>query len=53
MIEIHKGRIEVESKVGVGTTFTVKLPIGAGERKVEAAPEAESTVPQEQTQGLD
>ncbi len=53
MIEIHKGRIEVESEVGVGTTFTVKLPIGAGERKVEAAPEAESTVPQEQTQGLD
>lgn len=53
MIEVHKGRIEVESEVGVGTTFTVKLPIGASERKVEAAPEAESTVPQEQTQGLD
>jgi signal transduction histidine kinase len=45
MVEVHKGRIEVESEVGVGTTFTVRLPIGAGERKVEVAPTAESLVP--------
>ncbi len=45
MIEVHKGRIEVESEVGVGTTFTVRLPIGAGERTVEVAPDAESLVP--------
>jgi signal transduction histidine kinase len=45
MIEVHKGRIVVESEVGVGTTFTVRLPIGAGERKLEAPPEAESTLP--------
>ncbi|MBL7168302.1 hypothetical protein ISS40_06475 [Candidatus Bathyarchaeota archaeon] len=45
MIEVHKGRIEVESEVGVGTTFTVKLPIGAGERTVEVALDAESLIP--------
>jgi len=29
----------------VGTTFTVKLPIGAGERRVDVVPDAESLVP--------
>ena len=45
MIEVHNGRIEVESEVGVGTTFTVRLPIGAGERPVQQPPDAESLVP--------
>ncbi|OGW02918.1 MAG: hypothetical protein A2889_06045 [Nitrospinae bacterium RIFCSPLOWO2_01_FULL_39_10] len=27
IIELHKGMIEVESKVGNGTTFTVLLPV--------------------------
>ena len=27
IVELHNGRIEVKSKVGKGTTFTVKLPI--------------------------
>jgi len=31
LIEKHGGTIEVESEVGKGTTFTVKLPIGGGE----------------------
>ncbi len=39
IIDRHKGRIEVESKVGAGTTFTVKLPI----QKILA--EAQSYVP--------
>ncbi|GIQ68102.1 PAS domain-containing sensor histidine kinase [Xylanibacillus composti] len=32
MIESHKGKIDISSKPGVGTTFTVQLPI-EGERK--------------------
>jgi len=31
IIEAHGGLIEVQSKVGVGSTFTVKLPINGGE----------------------
>ena len=27
LVEAHNGRITVESKVGEGSTFTVKLPI--------------------------
>ncbi len=27
LVEAHHGKIEVESKVGEGTTFTVSLPI--------------------------
>ncbi len=30
LVELHKGKIEVESKEGEGTTFTVTLPIGKG-----------------------
>lgn len=30
IIERHRGRLEVKSKVGKGTTFTVKLPIKEG-----------------------
>lgn len=48
IIERHGGSIEVESRVGVGTTFTVKLPIPSEEdreRKVEkAALKEEQTV---------
>lgn len=29
IVERHGGKIEVESKVGVGSIFTVKLPVGA------------------------
>ena len=28
LVELHKGRIEVESQEGEGTTFTVRLPLG-------------------------
>ncbi len=31
IVEAHKGSIAVESGVGKGTTFTVRLPIGIGE----------------------
>jgi len=32
IISSHGGKIEVQSRVGVGTDFTVKLPIGAEQR---------------------
>ena len=27
IVDLHKGRIEVESALGQGTTFTVRLPV--------------------------
>jgi signal transduction histidine kinase len=33
IVEDHGGRIDVESRVGEGTTFTVRLPIGAASTK--------------------
>jgi signal transduction histidine kinase len=33
VIERHSGEIELNSKAGVGTTFTIRLPIGLAEAK--------------------
>ena len=30
IVEDHKGTINVDSEVGIGTTFTIKLPISEG-----------------------
>lgn len=36
IISLHKGKIEVKSKPGKGTTFTVKLPIFAIDGRLKA-----------------
>jgi signal transduction histidine kinase len=41
VIESHKGRIRVESTVGKGTTFTLKLPL----TKAPGQPAEEPTAP--------
>jgi signal transduction histidine kinase len=41
IIEAHQGKIRVESTVGVGTSFTIKLPVA----KAEAVPAATHPVP--------
>ena len=36
IIESHRGRIRVESSVGVGTAFTIKLPVAMADAKPPA-----------------
>ena len=36
LIEAHRGSVEVESEVGVGTTFRVKLPRVTGAKDADA-----------------
>ena len=39
-IELNHGKIEIESKVGVGTTCRIQLPVAADEASKEASPDA-------------
>lgn len=32
IVELHEGSIELQSKKGVGTTFTITLPLGTGQK---------------------
>jgi hypothetical protein len=45
IIEAHHGRIRVDSTVGKGTAFTLKLPVAAQAAKSPPAPAAAPTVP--------
>jgi signal transduction histidine kinase len=45
MIEDHGGTIAAESVVGEGTTFTLELPVAAGDTSVAAAPTGGSLPP--------
>ncbi|HLJ11630.1 MAG TPA: ATP-binding protein [Planctomycetaceae bacterium] len=38
VIEAHQGRIRVESAVGQGTTFTLKLPLAGAQKRPAASP---------------
>jgi len=33
IVELHGGRIQVDSELGKGSTFTIRLPVKAGERQ--------------------
>ncbi len=41
LMELHKGKILVESEEGKGTTFTISIPLGKGHLKPEEICEAE------------
>ncbi len=45
IIEMHQGRIRVESTVGKGTAFTMRLPVAAAVTPATVAPETASPLP--------
>jgi signal transduction histidine kinase len=52
IVERHQGRIRVESKVGVGTAFTIRLPVYRRRAASPTAPvNASSTLPSSQQVG--
>ena len=38
LVELHGGSIDVRSELGIGTTFTISLPVAAGGALVPDAP---------------
>ena len=45
IVEEYGGRIEVESKVGEGTRFVVRLPVNKASKPEEAAPGVQAAIP--------
>jgi len=53
IIEAHQGKIRVESTVGVGTAFTLKLPMATdGEQSPERVPIPQLGVPLGELSGV-
>ena len=44
LVELHKGEIEVDSKEGEGTTFTIRLPLGKDHLKPDEFCESEEMI---------
>ena len=51
IIEEHRGRIRVESKVGMGTAFTLMLPVATEEASTTAVPIPKLGVPNQANMG--
>ncbi len=45
LVELHHGTINVESELGVGTTFTVELPVGPSEYSADERASESSAAP--------
>lgn len=51
LVELHEGRLDMTSELGVGTTVSVKLPLLEGEPQPEAEPAVQPALPAETEEG--
>lgn len=52
LVRLMGGRIDVDSKIGVGSSFVVNLPFGAGNRRTRESQILQSSPPTERFAGL-
>ncbi len=53
LVELHKGKIEVKSEEGKGTTFIVKIPLGKEHLKLEKSTEKDREYEKEEAERQD